>query len=46
MKKLEWKFWLEVDQLTRLKAEALRQKVSVAHLIRKAIDAAFPQVTA
>lgn len=33
-----FKLWVEKDQLTRLKAIAKREKVSVAWLMRKAFD--------
>jgi len=43
-KKIEWKGWIEISQLERLKAVAEREKVSVAWAVRKAIDVAYPAV--
>lgn len=40
--KTKWHGWLETQQIDRLTAEARRRKVSVAWLIRNAIDAVYP----
>jgi hypothetical protein len=45
MPKTEWKGFIEVQQLKRLKVIAAREKVSVAWAVRKAIDVAYPGLT-